>query len=81
MAIETTDVPSVSHTVENGADLIDAAELAARWNVPESWIRNHTRARTPKAERIPCIRLGRYIRFQYRSPALEAWLDAHRDSS
>jgi hypothetical protein len=43
---------------QNGLELIDAIELVARWRVRESWIRDHTRARTPKNERIPCIRLA-----------------------
>jgi len=64
---------------ERGPELIDSAELAARWRVPESWIRNRTRARTPKEERIPCIRLGRYVRFRWGSPELEQWLAKHRD--
>jgi hypothetical protein len=55
--------------------LIDSAELARRWLVPESWIRNRTRARTPKDERIPCIRLGRYVRFDENCPRLQTWLD------
>jgi hypothetical protein len=75
MAIETRDVRLVSRNPENDAGgLIDAADLAARLRVPESWIRNRTRARTPKEERIPCIRLGRYVRFAWRSPQLEEWL-------
>src|ERR1700751_3539878 len=47
-------------SIPSGYKLIDSSELASRWKVPESWIRNHTRQRTSKAERIPCIRLGRY---------------------
>ncbi len=59
-------------------ELIDSAELAARWRVPESWIRSHTRERTPKDHRIPCIRLGRYVRFEWGSPRLQQWLEKHR---
>jgi len=57
-------------SVPSGYELIDASELAARWKVPESWIRNHTRQRTPKEERIPCVRFGRYVRFEWCSPQL-----------
>jgi len=70
----------MSHKPPNGEfdlgqfELIDAPTLAARWQVPESWVRNHTRARTPREERIPCIRLGRYVRFAWRSPRLAEWL-------
>jgi hypothetical protein len=78
MSLETPDVPLMSQTRGNGAELIDSPELAARWRVPESWIRNHTRARTPKAERIPCVRLGRYVRFEWGSPQLTEWLAKKR---
>lgn len=80
MGIETAGVPLLSHKGGNGGmELIDSTELAARWRVPESWIRNHTRARTPSAERIPCVRLGRYVRFEWGSPRLEEWLAKQRD--
>ena len=59
-------------------EIIDSGELAKRWRVPESWVRSYTRERTPKAERIPCLRFGRYIRFEWQSPELEAWIAAHR---
>lgn len=62
----------------SGPELIDSAELAARWRVPESWIRNHTRNRTPKDDRIPCIRLGRYVRFEWDSSRLQQWLEKKR---
>lgn len=79
MATENADVQLMSRNGGNGSpELIDSAELAARWRVPESWIRNHTRARTPKEERIPCVRLGRYVRFEWGSPRLEEWLARKR---
>jgi hypothetical protein len=59
-------------------ELIESAELAARWRVPESWVRNRTRARTPREERIPCLRLGRYVRFEWGSPKLQEWLEKKR---
>ncbi len=79
MNLETADVPLMSRSSANDAELIDSAELANRWRVPESWIRNRTRARTPKYERIPCIRLGRYVRFEWGSVRLAEWLEAHAD--
>jgi hypothetical protein len=78
MNLETADVPTMSRNSGNAAELIDSAELAKRWKVPESWIRNHTRARTPREERIPCIRLGRYVRFEFGSPRLAEWLAKKR---
>lgn len=59
-------------------EVIDAAELAKRWRVPVSWIQNRTRARTPKDERIPCVRLGHYVRFEWGSPDLSQWFAKQR---
>jgi hypothetical protein len=56
------------------AELLDAEQLAARLNVPPSWVRSRSRSRTPREERIPVIRLGRYCR--YRWPEVSAWLQA-----
>jgi hypothetical protein len=74
MSLQIPDVPLMSYSGGNGPELIDSAQLAARWQVPESWIRNHTRARTPQDERIPCIRFGRYVRFEWGSRRLAEWL-------
>jgi hypothetical protein len=52
-------------------EVIDAAELAKRWRVPESWIREQTRSRA--GDPLPCVRLGRYVRFQWDSPRLLEW--------
>ena len=41
--------------------LLTAGELAARLNLPESWVRTEERA-----GRIPSIRLGKYVRFRLR---------------
>jgi hypothetical protein len=57
--------------------LIDADELARRWNVPSSWIRSRVRERVALADRIPHIPLGRYIRFKP-GPELDAWLEARK---
>jgi hypothetical protein len=59
-------------------EIIDAGELAKRWRVPESWVRSYTRRRTPRDERIPHLSLGRYVRFEFGSATLEAWLAKHR---
>jgi hypothetical protein len=64
--------------VNGGFEVIDSAELAARLRVPESWVRNRTRARTPKEDRIPCLRFGHYVRFRWGSPELEDWLNKQR---
>ncbi len=57
-------------------ELIDASELAMRWRLPESWIREQTRSRC--VDPIPHLRLGRYVRFEWGSPELAAWLTKRR---
>lgn len=46
--------------------LLDAAAAAELLDVPKSWVLEQARA-----ERIPCIRLGRYVRFD--ADELLAW--------
>lgn len=53
-------------------EIIDSLELARRWSVPVSWVRSKVQSsRTPKAEQIPHLQFGHYIRFEWCSPALE----------
>jgi hypothetical protein len=66
-----TDVPSSPQP-----ELIDAQELAARWKLPVSWVRDQTRTRA--SDPIPCIGFGRYCRFEPGSPDLNEWLDRRR---
>ncbi len=53
--------------------LIDEKELAARLGVKASWVRERTRARCPESQRIPCVRLGRYVRFN--EAVINAWIE------
>ena len=78
MDLKMADVPLMSRIGGNGYERIDSAQLAARLQIPESWVRNHTRARIPKEERIPCVRFGRYVRFEWGSPQLEEWIAKKR---
>ena len=75
--MKTHAVPEVSLNV-GFYEIIDATELAKRWRVPVSWVQNRTRARTPKAERIPCVRLGHYVRFEWGSRPLADWFAGQR---
>ena len=59
-------------------ELIDAPELAKRWNLPVTWIRNHTRSGYTN-DPIPHLQLGRYVRFEWNSPALNTWLVRRRE--
>lgn len=51
--------------------LLTALEVAERLSVPESWVREQTRAGS-----IPCVRLGRYRRYEWE--AVVAWLEGQR---
>jgi hypothetical protein len=62
----------------NGFEVIDAKELAVRLRLPVSWVRNRSTEKTPKGERIPHARFGRWVRFFWGSPELETWLKARR---
>ena len=57
-------------------EVIDSAELAKRWNLPASWIREQTRSRA--LDPIPCLRFGKYVRFVWNDPALLKWLERRR---
>jgi hypothetical protein len=53
-------------------EIIDTDELAGKLKVKPCWIRNHVQ--DDKDDPIPCLRLGRYVRFQWGHPALIEWL-------
>lgn len=53
------------------ARLIDAAQAGDLLGVPKSWVLAEARA-----DRIPHVRLGRYVRFE--PDALEQWWTARR---
>ena len=56
-------------------ELLTPDELAQHLKVPASWVRERTRSRDLQGDDvIPHLRLGRYIRFAWGSPELEAWL-------
>ena len=48
--------------------LLDADQAGAMLNVPPSWCLAEARA-----GRLPCVRLGRYVRFRHGD--VEQWLD------
>jgi excisionase family DNA binding protein len=54
--------------------LLTAADVAELLNLPESWVREAARQ-----DRIPHLRLGRYIR--YHAPAIHAWLAQQADAA
>jgi predicted DNA-binding transcriptional regulator AlpA len=55
------------------AEFIDTKELAKRWCLPESWIREQVRRRC--TDPLPHIKFGKYTRFRWASPELEGWAE------
>jgi hypothetical protein len=53
-------------------EFIDSEELARRWHVPVSWMRDQVRKRAE--DPLPHVSLGKYVRFLWGSPALELWI-------
>lgn len=49
-------------------EFIDSNELASKWTLPQSWIREQVRPRA--AEPLPYFRLGKYVRFRWGRPEL-----------
>ena len=54
----------------------DVTQLAWYLGVPKTWIYDRTREGGP--ERIPHLKLGKYLRFDPESEEFRAWLDGHR---
>jgi hypothetical protein len=54
-------------------EYIDSKELASRWALPESWIREQVRSR--QTDPLLHVRFGKYVRFRWGSPELEAWAE------
>jgi excisionase family DNA binding protein len=61
-----------SASLVKAEDILTPEELAARLKVPDSWVYEKTRGRCRNP--IPCLRLGRYVRFDWTSVA--TWLTA-----
>ena len=54
-------------------EFIDCKQLAIRWSVPETWVRE--RVRTRSDDPLPHVRFGKYVRFRWGSPELEDWAE------
>lgn len=52
--------------------LITAEQVAEKLGVKISWVHEKTRQRCPEQERIPCVRLGKYVRFS--EAEIDAWI-------
>jgi excisionase family DNA binding protein len=66
-------------TTDNGDDeeLLTVHDAARYLNVSVSWVYEHTRHNRPG--RLPCVKLGKYLRFDRRD--LRAYVNAKRDES
>jgi excisionase family DNA binding protein len=54
--------------------LLTVDDVAAMLKVSKSWVYEHTRSRdTPRSERLPCLKIGKYLRFEAR--AVRAFLE------
>ena len=62
---------------EQGVDeLLTVAEVSELLKVPKSWV--YERTRRPGMERLPHIKLGKYLRFEEK--AVRRFLERHRTS-
>jgi hypothetical protein len=67
---------SASTSTSTSCEVIDSRELARRWSLPESWIRDQVRRRS--TDRIPHVRFGKYVRFEWGCPDLTEWFSRRR---
>ena len=70
--MSTTDEPESNVTLE---ELVTPTELANALKVPVSWVYGHSRCRG--RQRIPCIKVGKYLRFSLSE--VERWLATLRE--
>jgi len=57
------------------AHILRPEQLGERLKVPVSWVYENTRRRAGRrsADPLPCIRMGKYLRFYW--PEVEKWLE------
>src|ERR1700675_1657391 len=57
------------------AHILRPEQLGERLKVPLSWVYENTRRRAGRrdADPLPCIRMGKYLRFYW--PEVEKWLE------
>ena len=59
------DEPAAVRGQNDLHELLTVEDVAALLKVSPSWVYEHTRSRgTPRAERLPHIKLGKYLRFE-----------------
>jgi hypothetical protein len=76
MPNQVVDVVSNTRIPSNPSkeyEYLDSKALAQRWCLPESWVREQVRTRS--TDPLPHVRFGKYVRFRWGSPELEAWAE------
>jgi excisionase family DNA binding protein len=48
-------------------ELLTVDDVAALLKVSRSWVYEHTRTRVPRIDRLPFVKIGKYVRFQSRA--------------
>jgi excisionase family DNA binding protein len=48
-------------------ELLTVDDVAALLKVSRSWVYEHTRTRVPRIDRLPAVKIGKYVRFQSRA--------------
>lgn len=56
------------------SNIITPDELAERLKVPATWVYEKTRRRAGNKNRLPAMRIGRYLRFSWAD--VSAWLES-----
>jgi hypothetical protein len=71
LGTETSQSPAYA---SDPADLLTPSQLADRLQVPKSWVfeQTRTRAKIRNSDPLPCVRMGRYLRFSWRQ--VSEWL-------
>ena len=64
---------NIAQTLPVNWEFIDCIELALRWSLPISWVRDQVRRRVP--DPLPHVKFGKYVRFRWGSPELETWAE------
>lgn len=75
LPVATTDRTSLREQpfMAPAIEILDAAEMAARLKVKESWVVEESKpSRT--SDPIPVFRLGKHRRYRWGSPEMNAWL-------
>jgi hypothetical protein len=60
-----------------GSAFLDFRDLSQKLGTSEQWVRRNVRS-TYTRDPIPHLRFGRTIRFDWNSPALQAWLERRK---